>query len=288
MVTRLSGGSGCVSASNPQILPRYSVQWAFISSVSTSNASWVGLGLKQLGVLAYKKTWRLLNSCKTPALQDTCLSGAAHTKNLDFSDGLRNLTYIMDSMLQHTIWRHDGPYTWPVSEELKCQLRQILQAWTWPREYHEEPVRIDRLANLLKYVHRTQSVIDIHNNLRSIPNPGYVKRLKEDVCLRLEVVPAFYDTAVFRLRVKPHPIDKDFDIVDVDGTKFLVGGLADWVVFANGTGSTSLVVENGVTVLVQFNIKHLAMYGGLVQKLRTVGNATDCRPGPAAFLEPRD
>ena len=111
----------------------------------------------------------------------------------------------------------------------------------------------------------------------------YIKRLEGNLRLIFEVIPAFCGKAVLRLRVKAHPLHKNHYIVDIHGTEFLDGTIFDWVVFANGTGSTSLVVEKGVTVPVQFNVEHLATYKGLMRRLDTAENATYCWPGPAAF-----
>ena len=207
--------------------------------------------------------------CKTFASQEL------PTQNHDFLAGLGNLSHIMDSVLQHVDWRHDGPYTWPVSEELKHRIRQIREERTWPDEYHEEPVRIDRLVNLLKHVCGSQSVIDVRNNLGKVMITWYTQRLKGDCRRSFEAVPAFSGRTIFQLRVRAHPLHKDFYIIDVGGTEVLVGALADWVVFNNGIGSTLLVIEKGVTVPVQFNIEHLVMYGGLMQTLSNLTNATE-------------
>ena len=191
-------------------------------------------------------------------------------------------------MLQHIDWRYDGPYTWPEIDELKCQLRQIQKPRTWPDEYLMEPVRIDHLANLLKYIHQSQSVIDIYIYLGRILQTWYIVRLKENTRLMLEVFPAFCSTAVFELMAKPHPVNEDFCLIAVDGTHTLTGMLADWVVFANGTGSTSVIVEEGGIVPVQFNIDYLLSYGVCIKRVGGVGGFIDHGVENAIFAEPKE
>ena len=189
-----------------------------------------------------------------------------------------------DSILPDVDWRDDGPYTWTKQEDLKLQLSKIQSELPWPDEYLTTPVRIDRLATLLKHIDHSPTIDDIQTYLLQTLRTWRDGRLKADLPLMFEVLPAFCNGAIFEFKVKPHP-ENDWCIVAADGTKSLTGTLVNWIVFRDGSGS-ALVARETERVAIEFNVHYLASHQECMIRVGVPKSAPNPEIETSVFVEP--